>query len=306
MPGRGPVTVPDLNLLVTLNVLIEEASVTRAAERLDMSAPSLSRALSRIRTTVGDPILVRAGRNLVPTPRALELRDRVRQLVEEAGALLRPEGALTIASLDRQFTIRANEYFSGAFGADLLARLREEAPLVTLRFAPEGEADDDALREGRIDLDIGALRAMGPEVRVQTILRDQYRGVACPDHPIFSEPITAERFAQFEQISASRRGRARGPIDDALAAMGLERQVPLIVASFHTMLLALPGSSLIGLAPGQVLRGIERLGMSLRTFDLPLPPLDTVVIAQAWHPRLDNDTAHRFLRTAVRDVCSRR
>ncbi|MEH3122661.1 MAG: LysR family transcriptional regulator [Sphingomonas phyllosphaerae] len=299
-------TVPDLNLLVTLTVLIEEASVTRAAERLDMSAPSLSRALSRIRTTVGDPILVRAGRNLVPTPRALELRDRVRQLVEEAGALLRPEGALTIGSLDRQFTIRANEYFSGAFGADLLARLREEAPLVTLRFAPEGEADDDALREGRIDLDIGALRAMGPEVRVQTILRDQYRGVACPDHPIFSETITAERFAQFEQISASRRGRARGPIDDALAAMGLERRVPLIVASFHTMLLALPGSSLIGLAPGQVLRGIERLGMSLRTFDLPLRPLDTVVIAQAWHPRLDNDTAHRFLRTAVRDVCSRR
>ncbi|ATQ44040.1 LysR family transcriptional regulator [Caulobacter mirabilis] len=297
-------TTPDLNLLVALDVLIEEGSVTLAAERLGMSAPSLSRALARIRETVGDPILVRAGRDLAPTPRALEIRDQVHRIVEEAKALLRPSGPVSFAALERQFTIRANEAFAGAFAAALLSRLRDEAPGVTLRFAPEGEADDDALREGRIDLDIGALRAMGPEVRVQTIFRDRYAGVARPDHPIFDAPITPERLAAFEQISASRRGRARGPVDSALGDLGLERRVPLIVGSFHAALFALPNSDLIGLVPRQVVLGIERLGMNLRTFDPPVD-LETVVMAQAWHPRLDNDPAHRFLRNAVREVCSR-
>lgn len=295
--------VPDLNLLITLDILIEEASVTRAAERLGMSAPSLSRALARIRTTVGDPILVRAGRDLVPTPRALELRDRVRQIVEDASALLRPEGEISFADLDRQFTIRTNEFIAGAFGAALIERLRRDAPLTRVRFAPEGESDDDALREGRIDLDIGALRAMGPEMRVQTIYRDHFVGLARPGHPIFDAEITPERFAGFEQISASRRGRARGPIDEALADLGLERRIPLIVGSFHAALFALSDSDLIAPVPRKILPGIERLGMALRTFEIPLE-LDTVVVAQAWHPRLDKDPAHRFLRAAVRELCS--
>jgi DNA-binding transcriptional LysR family regulator len=297
-------SAPDFNLLVALDVLIEERSVTRAAERLGISAPSLSRTLARIRATVGDPILVRAGRELVPTPRALGLQDRVRRVVEEASALLRPEGPMSFATLDRQFTIRANEAFAGAFAATLLAKLRAEAPLASLRFAPEGEADDDALREGRIDLDIGALRAMGPEVRVQTVFRDQYVGIARPDHPIFDAPITPERLSGFDQISASRRGRARGPVDSALRDLGLARRIPLIVSSFHAVLFALPNSDLVGLIPRQVLLGVDRLAMKLKTFDLPVP-LETVVMAQAWHPRLDNDPAHCFLRAAVRQVCSR-
>lgn len=295
-------TAPDLNLLITLDILVEESSVTRAAERLGMSAPSLSRALARIRDILGDPILVRAGRDLVPTPRALQLRERVHALVEEAVSLLRPEGPVVFDALERQFNIRANEAFTMAFAADLTSKLSARAPKITVRFAPEGESDDDALREGRIDLDIGALRAMGPEVRAQTIFRDHFVGVVRPGHPIFAEKITPERFVLFDHISASRRGRARGPLDKALGELGLERRIALIVASFQSALFVLSDSDRIASVPGQVLTAMTRLGMNLRAFPLPVP-LETVVMAQAWHPRLDNDPVHRFLRGVVRDVC---
>jgi DNA-binding transcriptional LysR family regulator len=296
--------MPDLNLLITLDVLLEEKSVTRAAERLGMSAPALSRALARVRETLGDPILVRAGRQLVPTKRATELRDRVRQLVEDASVLLRPEKMDSFDRLDRHFTIRSSETIAGAFAVDLLSALKRVAPLVSVRFAPEGEGDDEALREGRIDIHIGALRKAGPEVRVQTLFRDSVVGVARIGHPIFEGGITPERFVQFDQISASRRGRARGPIDDALNALGLERRLPLVLSSFNTVAFAVSTCDLIGVVPRHVLLGIRRLEMNLRTFELPVK-VESVVMAQAWHPRLDNDPPHRLLRSTIREITAR-
>ncbi|PKU22963.1 LysR family transcriptional regulator [Telmatospirillum siberiense] len=296
-------TIPDLNLLIAFDVLIEECSVARAAERMGISSPSMSRTLARIRETVGDPVLVRAGRQLVPTERALALRQRVHDAVEQASSVLRPEGPLNLSTLDRRFTIRAGEGVIGALAAGLTARIAAKAPKVVLRFAPEGEKDDDALREGRVDLDIAALREMGPEIRVQTIFRDHVVGIVRSGHPILADTITPESFVQFGQIGVSRRGRTTGPIDRALQTLGLTRRIALIVPSFQSALFALPTSDLIGLVPKHVLRGVVDLGMNLKTFELPLP-LETVVIAQAWHPRLDSDSAHRFLRESVRSICA--
>lgn len=294
-------SVADLNLLSVLDILLDERSVTRAAERLGVSAPSVSRMLGRLRQVTGDPLLVRAGRDLVPTTRALQLHADVHRVVEDAAALLLP-ATLDLATLERRFTVRANDGFVGAFAGRLLGRLRAQAPLIQLRFAPESESDDDALREGRIDLDIGAMREMGPEVRIQTIFRDHFVGMARVDHPIFDAPITPERFCAYDQISASRRGRALGPIDKALADVGLKRRVVLIVPFPKTALAALPGNDLIAPVPDHVRRSAEAMGARLRAFDLPLA-LEPVVIAQAWHPRFDKDAGHQFLRQAVRDVC---
>ena len=295
-------SVADLNLLSVLDILLEERSVTRSAERLGISAPSVSRVLARLRQATGDPLLVRAGRDIVPTARALELHAEVHRVVEDAAALLRP-ATIDLATLERRFTVRANDGFVGAFAGRLLARLRAGAPLVELRFAPEGESDDDALREGRIDLDIGALREMGPEVRIQTIFRDHFVGMARSEHPIFDAPITPERFCAYDQISASRRGRPHGPIDKALAELGLKRRVVLTVPFPKTALAALPDNDLIAPVPDHVRCSAEAMGASLRAFDLPLT-LKPVVIGQAWHPRFDKDAGHQFLRQAVRDVCA--
>src|SRR5258708_36048076 len=123
---------PDLNLLVTLDVLLAEGSVARAARRLRLSPSAMSRALARLRETTGDPLLVRAGRGLVPTPRALELRERAGQLVQDAEAVLRPAEKLNLKQLVRTFTLRTREGFVENFGPDLIARAGEEAPGVRL------------------------------------------------------------------------------------------------------------------------------------------------------------------------------
>ncbi|TIX02248.1 MAG: LysR family transcriptional regulator, partial [Mesorhizobium sp.] len=133
---------PDLNLLVTLDVLLTEGSVARAARRLRLSPSAMSRALARLRETTGDPLLVRAGRGLVPTPRALELRERVGQLVQDAEAVLRPVETLELKRLVRTFTLRNQDGFVENFGPDLIARVGQQAPGVRLRFVLKPDKDN--------------------------------------------------------------------------------------------------------------------------------------------------------------------
>ncbi len=148
---------PDLNLLVTLDVLLAEGSVARAAQRLRLSPSAMSRALARLRETTGDPLLVRAGRGLVPTPRALELRERVGQLVQDAEAVLRPAEKLDLKQLVRTFTLRTSEGFVENFGPDLIARVGKEAPGVRLRFVQKPDKDSAPLRDGTVDLETGVV-----------------------------------------------------------------------------------------------------------------------------------------------------
>ena len=171
-------STPDLNLLITLDVLLAEGSVAGAARRLRLSPSAMSRALARLRETTGDPLLVRAGRGLVPTPRAIELRDPVSRLVQDARAVLRPVEALDPARLARSFVLRTSEGFVENFGAALIARVGAEAPGVRLRFLPKPDKDSAPLREGLVDLETGVIgKTTAPELRVQALFRDRFVGV---------------------------------------------------------------------------------------------------------------------------------
>ena len=175
----------DLNLLIALDALLAEGGVTGAARRLGLSPSAMSRTLARLRSATGDPLLVRAGRGLVPTPYAAELRERVHALSRDVLAVLRPHVShLDIASLERTFTIRANEGFVDVLSASLVAAITKAAPHVRLRFAPKPEKDARPLREGQIDLEIGVLGAFAPEARTQSLFRDRYVGVARIGHPL--------------------------------------------------------------------------------------------------------------------------
>ncbi|KAB0550741.1 LysR family transcriptional regulator [Pseudomonas argentinensis] len=293
--------LPDLNLLVALDVLLEEGSVVGAARRMHLSPPAMSRTLTRIREAVGDPILVRAGRGLVPTPRALELREQVRDLVEQASHVFRSQ-EVALGSLDRAFNIRTNDIFMVCYGGRLVELIREQAPRVMLRFVPEIDGDDDAMRAGRIDLAIGASLQLPPEIKHQGLFMSRFVGMARADHPIFDEMINAERFAAFDQISVSRRGLARGPIDQVLERQGLSRRVVTVSPSFFSAVLALRDSDLILPMPNPVVAVCSQLGLALRSFEIPLP-LSPVRVHQSWHPRFDNDPAHRWLRELVKRCC---
>jgi DNA-binding transcriptional LysR family regulator len=296
------VKYPDLNLLIALDILLEEQSVASAARRLGLSAPAMSRTLSRIRATVGDPILVRAGRKLVPTARALELQALVRKTSEAAVGLLQPGSIETHAILERQFTIRANDVFAAAYGGRLLTALREKAPNVSLRLRAETDQDDEALREGRIDLWIGASNALDPEVRVQTLFTTYFIALADKAHPIFTGEITAERFAAYEHINISRRGVNAGPIDARLIDLGLSRTIAMVAPTFVAGMFALPGSKLIMPAPVHLAWSLAAMDARIRPFTIPLK-LESFPMRQAWHPRLDNDAVHRWLRSTVAEVC---
>ena len=295
--------IPDLNLLVALNVLLEEGSVVGAARRMNLSAPAMSRTLTRIRDALNDPILVRSGRGLVPTPRALELREQVRGVVELAHGVFTQSQDSDLRLLERTFSIRANDVFFGVYGGALRQQMALEMPKASLRVVPEGFTDDEALSEGRIDLAICATNKFSSDIKVQRLFTCPFVGLAREGHPIFDQPITAQRFIAFDHISVSRRGRARGPIDTVLAEQGLERRVSFTTPTFYSAIFALAGADLIlPLMPQVLLKTLAPMGLKLRPFELPIP-LQPVEIFQAWHPRLDNDHAHRWLRRTLKTFC---
>ncbi|MEE4878711.1 LysR family transcriptional regulator [Pseudomonas alliivorans] len=295
--------LPDLNLLIALDALLDEGSVVGAARRMHLSPAAMSRTLTRIREATGDPVLVRAGRGLVPTPRALAMQAQVRELVEQAAQVFQARDEVDMSTLERCFNVRSNDVFFGSFGARVLEAIRVGAPGCTLRFVPEGADDDDALREGRIDLYISSRLNFGPEIKIQNLFNTRFCGLAREGHPIFDGPITPERFAGFDHVSVSRRGRARGPIDPALAELGLERRIALITPHFHSAIFGVAESDLILSLPEPVLWGLKQLGLKMRAFAIPLA-LETVWVNQAWHPRFDKHPAHRWLRQTLKEVCS--
>lgn len=291
---------PDLNLLVTLDVLLAEGSVARAARRLRLSPSAMSRALARLRQATGDPLLVRAGRALVPTPRALELRERVGHLVEDGRAVLRPVEKLDLMKLARTFTLRSSEGFVENFGPELIARVGTEAPGVRLCFVQKPDRESTLLREGAVDLETGVVgKASSPELRVQGLFRDRFIGVVGKGHPLAKGRITPARYAAGRHISVSRQGLDKGPVDDALAPLGLFRQVVTIVGGFSTALALARASGLIATVPERH-TGTLRKGM--HSFALPVP-VPGFTVSLLWHPRLDADPAHRWLRGLVREVC---
>ncbi|MFK3796352.1 LysR family transcriptional regulator [Pseudomonas sp. NPDC088444] len=294
--------LPDMNLLIALDALLEEGSVVGAAKRMHLSPAAMSRTLTRVREALGDPVLVRAGRGLVPTPRALALQEQVRSLVEQATEVFQARDEVDMRTLQRRFNVRSNDVFFGAFGGHLVDALRLQAPDASLRFAPEGEGDDDALREGRIDLHVTSRRNFGPEMKVQQLFTTRFVALAREDHPIFNAPVTPERFAEYDHVSVSRRGRPHGPIDAALELLGLSRRVTLTTPNFHSAIFSIAASDLIVSLPETVLWGMDELGLRMRPFVIPLD-FEPVNVVQAWHPRFDKDPAHRWLRQTVKDLC---
>ncbi len=294
-------TTPDLNLLLTLNAILAEGSVVRAARRLKLSPSAMSRALARLRETTGDPLLVRAGRGLVPTPRALELRERVSQLVQDAEAVLRPTEKLDLKQLVRTFTVRAREGFVENFGADLIARVASEAPAGRLRFVSKDDKESTSLRDGSVDLDIGVVGKMaGPEVRTRALFKDRFVGVVRAGHALSRGKLTPSRYAAGRHISVSRRGHDIGPIDEALKPLGLVRDIATIVGSFASALALARDSDLIASVPE---RQTGNLRDGMHSFSLPVPAPE-ITIAMLWHPRLDADLAHRWLRGLVLETCA--
>ncbi|MGW5868053.1 LysR family transcriptional regulator [Streptomyces sp. NPDC055239] len=290
----------DLNLLTALDALLEEGSVAGAAARLHVTSPAMSRTLGRIRQTTGDQILVRTGRTMVPTPHALELRAQVHDVVHQAHQLLSRDRELDLTTLSRTFTVRWHDALASACGPALLAAVHREAPDVRLRLVAESNSDTPELRRGEVDLESSSAEPSAPDIRHELVGEDRLVVAVRPGHPLTDGPLTPERYAAAGHVTVSRRGRLRDPVDDALAALGLERRVVAATPSAATALPLVLDTDLVVTLPRAVTA--SALGdLGLRTLHLPLtmPPIPLHLV---WHQRHDNDRAHAWLRAQARSA----
>jgi DNA-binding transcriptional LysR family regulator len=224
-------------------------------------------------------------------------------LVQDGEAVLRPTEMLDLKRLVRTFTLRASDGFVENFGPRLIARVGKEAPGVRLFFVPKVTKDSTPLRDGTIDLDTGVVgTATGPEVRTQALFRDRLVGAVRKGHALSRGRITPARYVSGRHILVSRRGLDKGPIDEGLDSLGLERAIVTIVGGFSAALALARATDLIATVPEQYTHS-QRAGM--HTFTLPVPTPE-ITISLLWHPRLDADPAHRWLRKCVRDACAER
>lgn len=295
--------MPDLNLLVTLDVLLAEGSVAGAARRLRLSPSAMSRALTRLREVTGDPLLVRAGRGLVPTPRALELRSQVGSLVDSANAILRPAQTLDLGALDRRFALRTSEGFVETFGPRLIAAVGSEAPGVVLHFLAKPDKASAPLRDGEVDIETGVIdQTTAPEMRAFPLFDDRWVGVVRDGHLFPRADVAIALYAGAHHVQTLRRGLHSSEIDDALQVAGHERRVAAIVSGFATAIALARDTDLVATVPE---RHTEGLRQGVRTFPLPFD-VPGFTISMLWHPRLDGDLAHRWLRSCIRTVCARK
>ncbi|HEY2222300.1 LysR family transcriptional regulator [Actinomycetospora sp.] len=299
----------DLNLLEVLDALLQEGSVTRAAERLHLSPPAVSRSLTRLRRITGDPLLVRAGRTLVPTPAAEAMRGPAHEVLAAAQGLLStrttPTDAELERSLDAVLTVRTGTDAAEEFGPDLLAAITARAPAVRLRLVGEGDESATDLRDGTVDLDLGAPITGDDGLRHETLAHDVMVVVGRTDgafaRRVAGRDPTPTDLTTAGHVNASRRGVLRGPLDDALEALGEARTVVATAPGFSAACTLARSADLVCLAPERLTRRVR--GAELRTWPCPVP-LPAVNVGQTWHRRTDTDPVRRWLRDRVREVAS--
>jgi DNA-binding transcriptional LysR family regulator len=286
----------DANLLLALDALLREGSVTAAARRMNISPPAMSHTLARLRETVKDPLFVRAGNRLVPTPRAVAMRDRVARVANELGELLRPEQPLDVATLERTFVVRASDATIVILGGALEAIMRREAPGVALHFV--GSPLPDGIE---VDLDIGVQYRPGPDLRIQRLYQDEMVPVVRCDHPLAHRRLPPDGLTALECIAVASQRAKLDEIHRAQRRRG-RRPPSRVVPSFLAALSLVRRSDAYTVVPAR-LASVILDAFGLCRLSVAGAPAK-VTIAQSWSPRLDNDAGHTWLRGCVRRACA--
>jgi DNA-binding transcriptional LysR family regulator len=285
---------PDVALLAPLDALLQEVSVTRAARRMGISTPAMSHTLARLREQLGDPLLVRAGRQMVLTPRAEGMREKVRRALGEAVLALEPERPFSPRELRRSVVIHASDHVLTVLGVDLDRLVHRQAPELQLRFVPNTPDDPGALREGSADLSVGIYGDLPPELRTRLLLTDRFVCVVRTGHPAIKRRLSLAQFVALEHVQVAPRGKPGGYLDDQLAERGLQRRVVLAVP-FFLAALRLTAETDYVLTISERIARVMAPCLGLRILEPPLE-LRPYGLRLVWHPRFDRDAGHQWLR----------
>nr|WP_318383167.1 LysR family transcriptional regulator [uncultured Enterobacter sp.] len=286
----------DLNLLRTLDVLLSEHNVTRAAQRLNLSQPSISVQLARLREIFNDPLLLPGPRGMLPTARANELREPLRQALVALTLAVSPASAFDPARATHTWRIAATDYTESAIVLPALTGLRVAAPgtrLAVLELNPDRFEKQAA--EGDVDLIFRTRDGAPPGLHQRLLFSERYVLAGRANHPKLMRRPTLKQFCQLEQVIVSPDGGGfYGPTDAALAEQGLSRRVVLSVPHFLFMLETLVSTDLVAVLPERLVKRTS----ALQVVEPPLP-VRGFDILMLWHERLHRDPAHQWLRQHI-------
>jgi len=289
----------DLNLLVAFDALYDVRNVTRAAERLSLTQPTVSGMLQRLRHLFDDPLFVRTQHGVLPTPRADALAEPVKALLADAEALVAME-EFNPALAEMTLSVSVNDYMQHALMVPFIKQLRRKAPGIRIAIMPAYIAGmAERLARGAIDLAVTVPEFADPGLQRSLLYTERYVCVARRGHPLKQQKLSLDAFCRFDHVLVSPTGGSfSGPTDDALAAFGRSRRVAVSLPSFHVMLETIRTDDFLALVPERLLHG-KMAG--LKRFQSPVTVPDFDVIA-CWHKRLDADPAQRWIRRLLAAV----
>jgi DNA-binding transcriptional LysR family regulator len=299
----SPLAGVDLNLLVALDALMQEGSVTKAAVRVGVSQPAMSNALKRLRRTFDDELLVRSGSSMVPTPRAMELAGPVHDALATIQQALEARSSFDPATAKGRFKLASSDYAELVLLPELVQALSADAPgmeLAVLNLPTELPAR--ALESGEVHLAVGVFREVPGNHVQRALFRDRFVCVTRKDHPALKGGLDLDTYCRLDHMLVSPRGRGPGVVDHFLEREGRKRRVALRVPHFLVAPLVVARSEMVlTLASRVACRLAEVLEMDIHEPPLKLPTFTTRMV---WHARYQHDPAHRFLRTRLAEAAS--
>jgi len=292
----------DLALLRSFCVLIAEESVSRAADRLGIGQPAMSHALARLRDAFDDPLLVRSQHRMVPTAKALELREEVEDILSRIGRLQAPQQFDPLTT-PVQFTMTATEFVEYEIFPRLMRRLAAEGPAVSILVRPaHPERSFGWLETGEIDFRLGSSQKAPPALRGRPLFFDRLVSILRHGHPALDQPITTDSYIELPHVRPEIEGRSRSEraVDDAMAALHRKLRLSLRVRNYLTVPHVVAQSDLAAIVPSRLARALAEV-LPLTIFETPLK-LPTIQYSIYWHDRTHGSPAHRWLRRLIADV----
>lgn len=291
----------DLNLLKTLDALLDERSVTRAASRLSLTQPAVSGMLNRLRDYFDDPLFIRVPHGMVPTTRAEALAAPVKRILADIDVLLQPT-EFDPLSASLTFTVAATDYALRAVMVPFIAALKTRAPAIRVRVVPvESDRLVSQLERGSVDVALITPHTTPDELHSRALYDERYVCMMRADHPDAGKPLPLERFCALEHVLVSYEGESfRGVTDGALEKIGLTRHVGLSVSHFLVLPDVLAISDMIAAVPSRIAE--NQAGMFVCETPVPLPGFTK---SMAWHGRTHRNPAQVWLRGLLLETSQR-
>ncbi|MGY4708375.1 LysR family transcriptional regulator [Mycolicibacterium sp. CBM1] len=291
----------DLNLLVVLDAVLEERSATKAAARLHLTQPAISNALGRLRTLLSDPLVVRSGRGLSPTPAALAIQPRLQAALRSLDGIVRDLNDFDMASTTREWAIAFADLYGPLLLPGLHRRLQQLAPQSSLRvLALDRISVTDALATGELDLYLGIPTTTPSAWHSEPAFTDDLVGIVARDHPAAAGVMALDRFVELPHAHVRISPGRGGEVDDALARLGLTRRIQLIVPHYSSLFPVVEGGHCIAVAPRRLAQHHSH-SSAITLFELPLV-LPRYDVRLYWHTRVDNDPGVGALRHLLHEV----